>query len=664
MGFIDGCAIFLGLLGLTSIICNVIGYYFDVPPGMVFSYLIVLIPVMYGLYKLCLYIFHKVVGLRKKNKLERLVSIKEKYPLAYNKYVSKYKMRFVNTQSNRSLSSIEKRWIKIISTREDFLWEQEERIYKEELEREKKKREETRKKAEWIKNEYPEGYEKWSKIPQKFPIIITEPINIVKEEGKIAALDKQIKSEKWEKAQSDFSDTCYELSEKHLPDYGRYEYDIPFTKFDVNGKEIPGTYKVWQLSYSSMCLRALDYTNCPRYKKNAEKVPEFENGTRHFEPHVYKEIAEFIKEIADHCCKDIDDCISVTFNYEKDWDEEVLDSLYDPLENLLSDYNNIYCDDTFLYEYYHCMDEFENINVIVDIVTENDDMKRLCQKFVSLNRNFRPVIVYISLMKAYDRDEMIEIIEEETERQAKIKEEKEKENKAKKSLKEGVSQWDTLFGGLKYTYLFYYYPNNSEIVATQEDWNNRWIVWNFKNDPARISSSAHANTLNKVIPMIKNKLLSTFSEESLKYLTLVCIPASSQAKTEARYEEFSSKICEELGMINAYPHIKVTEERMERHLGGTSTDTDKLSFDNAFFKGKYVLLFDDVITRGDSMNTFKRKMESLGATVVGGLCLGRTKHERDIPSPIESTKPDMAFPPRFESTKPDEIIRPPFDLLF
>ena len=64
------------------------------------------------------------------------------------------------------------------------------------------------------------------------------------------------------------------------------------------------------------------------------------------------------------------------------------------------------------------------------------------------------------------------------------------------------------------------------------------------------------------------------------------------------------------------------------------------------------------------MRTFKRKMEELGATVVGGLCIGRTKHERDIPSPFESTKPDMAFPPRFESNKPDEIIRPPFDLLF
>ena len=634
MGFIDGCAIFFGLLWITSIICNVIGYYFDVPAGLVFSYLIVLIPVMYGLYKLLIYIYHKIVACVKKNKLERLVTIKEKYPLAYDKYVSRNNMRFVYPLSYRSMSSKEKRWLKTISAREYTLWEQEEKIYKEELEREKKKREETRKKAEWIKNEYPEGYEKWSKIPQKFPIIITEPINIVKEEGKIAALDKQIKSEKWEKAQSDFSKTCYELSKKHLPDYGRYKYDIPLTKFDVNGKEIQGTYKVWQLFYSSMCFRALDYTNCPRYKKNAEKVPEFENGTRHLEPHVYKDLAEFIKEIADYYCKDIDDCISVIFNYEKDWDEEVLDSHYDPLENLLSDDDRIFCDYTSLYDDDDLIDEFDKINVIVDIVTENDDMKRLCQHIISLNRNFRPVIVYISLMKAFDREEMIKIIDRENERQAKIREEKEKEEKVKKYLIERVSRWDTLFGGLKYSYLFYYYPITCEFEANEEEWDNRRTIWNFKNDPERISPLSHTITLEKVIPMIKNKLISTFSEESLQYLTLVCIPASSQAKTKARYEEFSSRLCKELGMINAYSHITVTEERLERHLGGTSTDTDKLSFDKDFFKGKYVLLFDDVITRGDSMKTFKRKMESLGATVVGGLCLGRTKHERDIPSPF------------------------------
>lgn len=637
-------------------LCRKIGDVHKISPFIVLLVIIIGFIVIAGI---SIFIYYLIEDKIYEKHEKRVMHIQKEYGLAYRKFIDSNRIqKDITTGKITELSELKK-----ISSREDSVWEQEEKKYKEELERENKKRKEYHEKAEKIKKEYPDGYENWREILYKFPLYNPDYI-IIKEEEKIAALDKQIKSEKWEKAQSDFSKTCYELSKKHLPDYGRYKYDIPFTKFDVNGKEIPGTYKVWQLFYNSMCLRALDYTNCPRYKKNAEKVPEFENGTRHLKPHVYKDIAEFIKEIEYLYCKDNKENLSVIFNYDKDWDEDVLDSHYDPLEELLSDHDKIICDDTSLYDNDYWKDEFDKINVIVDIVTENDDMKRLCQHIISLTPNFQPVIIYISLMKAYDREEMIEIINKETERQAKIKEEKEKEQKAKKSLIEGVSQWDTLFGGMKYSYLINYFPTTCEFEATQEEWDNRYIVWNFKNDPERISPSAHANTLNKVIPMIKNKLLSTFSEDSLKYLTFVCIPASSQAKTKARYEEFSSRICDELGMINAYPHITVTEARLEKHLGGTNTDTDKISFDNDFFMGKYALLFDDVITRGDSMNTFKRKMESLGATVVGGLCLGRTKHERDNPSPIESTKPDMAFPPRFESTKPDEIIRPPFDLLF
>jgi len=81
-------------------------------------------------------------------------------------------------------------------------------------------------------------------------------------------------------------------------------------------------------------------------------------------------------------------------------------------------------------------------------------------------------------------------------------------------------------------------------------------------------------------------------------------------------------------MNNAYSHITVVTAKEERRSGGTSIDTSKLSFDDSYFDGKYVLLFDDIITRGDSMRTFKTKMESLGAIVVGGLALGRTKHNR------------------------------------
>ena len=42
----------------------------------------------------------------------------------------------------------------------------------------------------------------------------------------------------------------------------------------------------------------------------------------------------------------------------------------------------------------------------------------------------------------------------------------------------------------------------------------------------------------------------------------------------------------------------------------------------------YIILFDDVITTGKSMLIFKRKLEKLGATVIAGVAIGITTHER------------------------------------
>ena len=96
-------------------------------------------------------------------------------------------------------------------------------------------------------------------------------------------------------------------------------------------------------------------------------------------------------------------------------------------------------------------------------------------------------------------------------------------------------------------------------------------------------------------------------------------------------------------MINAYPHITVVAEKEEKHLGGSGLDTSKLHFDEGYFRGKYVLLFDDIITKGNSMIAFKQKMEALGAIVIGGLSLGKTKHER--PAVVTETPRTFSHPP-------------------
>ena len=232
------------------------------------------------------------------------------------------------------------------------------------------------------------------------------------------------------------------------------------------------------------------------------------------------------------------------------------------------------------------------------------------------------------------REEAQRKAREETER--KVKEEaqrkarEETERKAiKKKLLDKVSNWKLLFCELHYNYLLNYYPTTCNFEATQDEWDDRWIVWNFKNTPGKTSVTAHDRVLKSVIPQIKAKLQSTFGNYLLTQITLVCIPASSEEKTRARYEEFSTRLCSETGMINAYNHMHVISASQEKKFGGTGITAKNVDFESGYFNGKYVLLFDDVITKGESMLRFKNKMESLGATVIAGFSIGRTKHERE-----------------------------------
>ena len=221
-------------------------------------------------------------------------------------------------------------------------------------------------------------------------------------------------------------------------------------------------------------------------------------------------------------------------------------------------------------------------------------------------------------------------IEETIEHEEEIRQFEQKETSRLKQLRDSlptkVKNWDTLQDGMHYCYLLRYYPITCEFKATNKEWEDRNTVWNFKNDPAKVSSEEHDEALKWVLQNVKDKLLEAFDRESLKLLTLVCIPASSKMMTERRYKDFSSMLCDETGMDNSYSYINITNDATPKHLGGTGKPT--VEFDEDFFKNKNIIIFDDVITSGRSMLRMKLKMEQLGATVIAGISIGKTFHHR------------------------------------
>lgn len=213
-----------------------------------------------------------------------------------------------------------------------------------------------------------------------------------------------------------------------------------------------------------------------------------------------------------------------------------------------------------------------------------------------------------------------------------------------------VVQWELLRPGFHYSWLFYYYPTTCDFEPPYQDKENRRTVWHFKNAPERkILPAIHERAVDIVIPQIKQKLINTFGADYLQFLTLVCLPASTRAKTQARYEEFSEQLCSATGMENGYSHLTIIKDGLSKNDPNNTTGHSiqpEVKLDD-WFKGKYVLLFDDIVTKGETMLRYNDLLKRKGATVIGGLALGKTKHER----PAES--------PRYVHFD-DDIMEPPF----
>lgn len=215
-------------------------------------------------------------------------------------------------------------------------------------------------------------------------------------------------------------------------------------------------------------------------------------------------------------------------------------------------------------------------------------------------------------------------------------------------LKSAVSSWDKLSDDFHLNHLYYYYPTTCEFVATEEEWQHRRLIWNFKNDTDKdIDPSEHKAAVDKVIPLIKQKLIDSFGIDYLQFITLVCIPASTSSNNYSRYYDFSGRICEETYMKNGFNHMYIMRDGISKKHPKNQTGQSVqpiVQYEDNYFRGKYVLLFDDVVTMGDTMLRYKNDMEKMGAIVIGGMCLGKTMHERPKQTDHSSDDIDVELP--------------------
>lgn len=115
----------------------------------------------------------------------------------------------------------------------------------------------------------------------------------------------------------------------------------------------------------------------------------------------------------------------------------------------------------------------------------------------------------------------------------------------------------------------------------------------------------------------------------LRDVVIVCVPASTHYSHVRRWKRFTSMLCKATGAIDGFDRVQVSGSRKRAHVTGEyelcTNIKHYVHIDADFFRGKKVLVIDDIYTTGQSSCAFIGAMQAAGADVLGALFLGRTK---------------------------------------
>lgn len=196
------------------------------------------------------------------------------------------------------------------------------------------------------------------------------------------------------------------------------------------------------------------------------------------------------------------------------------------------------------------------------------------------------------------------------------KEEREKEAKRQAELtrrRNLAAQFKYItLGGHKAAYCFDYYPKNRFPSVTAQQEADRRAVWNFKD-------GSYSYGLNRLADFLDGN----FTKEEMKNVVVCVIPASTQYKNDLRYKTMCAKIAEKFPVINGYNYITINTDRSDSRTQKSSDTVWNLSFSSSV-RGKTVVLFDDITTRGTSFIQVANKLKEAGASNVHGFFLGKT----------------------------------------
>ena len=473
------------------------------------------------------------------------------------------------------------------------------------------------------------------------------------------------------KAQNDFASETRSLIPDYFSGWAWYynEFSVKYT--DSIGNSKTNILKIWQPFHDSCCFDdSVSYEYYPNYKNNRIFKPQLE-GTYSYTEESWTKVLSFINKLNDKYGNELFVVLANTDNLSS----SSFENNFKTIKKMLSDAG-------ISYGFKVPQNTSRSSNrtyIILDIITEKSNLVKYCEDIfqfrygteIEPNQGLTR-IVFITMLRCFDGSEVEELnkkaieAKEEEERKAREEAERKRHEKEQKMQDEKdilraktiarsfpigfrqffpdqstvsisayearsiiqressimnfqdtisrmtncVSNWKSA-SGVPHWFFYYYYPTRFKDVSMDSQ-SARKLIYNFKDGISH----------NTVKDLVVNKLRSTFSSYDLSQMTFVCIPASTRVVHESRYKSFAEDVTQALGMLNAYDYITITKEKTPSRLGGS--DYAEYSFNSSFFQEKFVILFDDVVTSGGSIASMKSTLESIGASVICALSIGRT----------------------------------------
>lgn len=183
-----------------------------------------------------------------------------------------------------------------------------------------------------------------------------------------------------------------------------------------------------------------------------------------------------------------------------------------------------------------------------------------------------------------------------------------------------TAHWQTFPDGTHYASLLDYYPINAfaGTALTEDEEDSRKFISDF-GCKLLTTPAEHGAAVERAVGLVSDMLANTFGD-LLTHLTLVPVPASTQETTTLRYSRFCREVAARTGVHDGYGLITQAEDTDDDPL---PVQSDGFIYSDALRKAECCILFDDLISTGNTMRSVVHDLTAMGVPVVACLALGK-----------------------------------------